>query len=212
MGRSHRADYQISGTGVSNIHLEVALGTRPDETMMRGISQNGAGVVRPGGTPRDAICLQEGEGTAVKIGSGILAPMSRTERGVDEILWMEVEGKGERFQEEPVGGYPTATGGRGEAAYLAKCMGTLPQKVQDIWLRGRIEDARDLRGFDISAAELKAELGKEGVPKAGCGMAARCLRDAARDSETAEPVEEKIPRVQTILPLVTRGGPISKKR
>ena len=133
--------------------------------MMRGISQNGAGVVRPGGTPQDAIRLQEGEGTVVKIGSGFLAPLRRpgvtTERGVDEILWMEVEGKGERFQEEPVGGYPTSTGGRGEAAYLAKGMGTLPQKVQDIWLRERIDDAQDLRVFYTSSRRNLARRGSQ---------------------------------------------------
>ena len=97
IGRSHKADLQIMGDRISSIHVEIKLGEghNAGSVIVRDVSQNGTGLLRPGQRPHEALALPGDTEMVVPWGSGLVVPMrrpgaSRTElQAMEKVIWLE---------------------------------------------------------------------------------------------------------------------------
>ena len=97
IGRSHKADFQIMGDRISSTHVEIKLGEghNTGSVIVRDVSQNGTGLLRPGQQPHEAVALSADTEMVIPWGSGLVVPMRR--RGADrtepqtmeKVIWLE---------------------------------------------------------------------------------------------------------------------------
>ena len=97
IGCFHKADFQIMGDRISSIHVEIKLGEghNAGSVIVRDVSQNGTGLLRPGQRPHEALALPGDTEMVVPWGSGLVVPMrrpsaSRTEiQAMGKVIWLE---------------------------------------------------------------------------------------------------------------------------
>ena len=217
VGRSFRADFQLTDTGASNAHLEVSVGRNPGELTILDVSQNGTGVILPGGGPDDVIPLTKGEPTSVPIGSGFLAPLRKvggeTKRDVGEVLWVRTARQPEPgVGPEPAGAALPTKETRERPRTWPKSWASLPQTVQDVWMREGIEDAQDLKSFYTSTDELRGELQAQGATEEEIKVADAYWRDSGRASALAKPSREPVPVARAESPPRVEVAPSAKRK
>ena len=83
IGRSHKADLQIMGDHASSNHAEIKLaeGRNAGTAIVKDVSQNGTGLLRPGQRPHGAAALPGDTGMVVPWGSGLIIPMRKPSAG-----------------------------------------------------------------------------------------------------------------------------------
>ena len=91
IGRSHKTDFQIPGDRISSTHVEIkfAEGRYAGSIIVKDVSQNGTGLLRPDQRPDDAVPLPGGTEMIVPWGSGLVVPMRRPGAGKPELQAME---------------------------------------------------------------------------------------------------------------------------
>ena len=97
IGRSRKADPQIMGDRISSTHVEIKLGEghNAGSIIVRDVSQNGTGLLRPGQRPHEALALPGDTEMVVPWGSGLVVPMRRPGAGrtelqaMEKVIWLE---------------------------------------------------------------------------------------------------------------------------
>ena len=97
IGRSQKADLQITGDRISSTHVEFKLAeaSNAGSVIVRDVSQNGTGLLRPGQRPNEAVTLPGDTEMVVPWGSGLVVPMRRPSAGrpelqaMEKIIWLE---------------------------------------------------------------------------------------------------------------------------
>ncbi len=215
VGRSHRADYRVDGNGVSNMHTDLTYHAKENRITITDRSQNGTGVIPRGGSPGDAVPVDKGVPTPLRLGSGLLIPMKlvggEQARGENEVVWIEETRRA------------TQRTGSTTADLLARAQpqrpptwprawAALDPDVQSLWVEEGIEDAQDLSAFYTSEAEVKAHLEEKGIARKAWDLTVTYWKDAARASATSAPSKVVNPSKE-IAPVQTkRTGPMIKKR
>ena len=203
IGRSQKTDLQIPGDRISSTHVEisVAVGRHDGSIIVKDVSLNGTGLLRPDQEPHDAVALPSGTEMIVPTGSGLLVPMRRPGmtkpelQDMETVIWIQAptpsrpgEG-GQRGQELPRRERPPT---------WPTSWATLPPDVQDVWQDEGIEDVSDLQTFYTSGRELRGHLGKRGIPPAHCDEAEAHWADTSRSVTTSRssqrPTREEEPR------------------
>ena len=203
MGRSQKTDLQIPGDRISSTHVEikVAVGRHDGSIIVKDVSLNGTGLLRPDQEPHDAVALPSGTEMIVPTGSGLLVPMRRPGttkpelQDMETVIWIQAptpsrpgEG-GQRGQELPRRERPPT---------WPTSWATLPPDVQDVWQDEGIEDVSDLQTFYTSGRELREHLGKRGITPTCCEEAEAHWADASRSVATSRssqrPTREEEPR------------------
>ena len=174
IGRSHKADLQIMGDRISSIHVEIKLGEghNAGSVIVRDVSQNGTGLLRPGQRPHEALALPGDTEMVVPWGSGLVVPMRRPGAGrtelqamMEKVIWLET----------PTSHHPDEERRRGREHITRMRFLTwpsswtsLPEDVQDVWQDEGIEDVSDLQTFYTSVHEIHQHLGKIGTSTTHC--------------------------------------------
>ena len=155
IGRSHKADLQIMGDRISSIHVEIKLGEghNAGSVIVKDVSQNGTGLLRPSQRPHEALALPGDTEMVVPWGSGLIVPMRRPGAGraelwaMEKVLWLET----------PTSHHPDEERRRGREHLTQKRPLTwpsswtpLPEDVQDVRQNGGIQDVSDLQTFYTS--------------------------------------------------------------
>ena len=97
IGRSRKADPQIMGDRISSTHVEIKLGEghNAGSIIVRDVSQNGTGLLRPGQRPHEALALPGDTEMVVPWGSGLVVLMRRPGAGrtelqaMEKVIWLE---------------------------------------------------------------------------------------------------------------------------
>ena len=97
IGRSQKTDLQIPGDRISSTHVEikVAVGRHDGSIIVKDVSLNGTGLLRPDQEPHDAVALPGATEVIVPTGSGLLVPMRRPGttkpelQDMETVIWIE---------------------------------------------------------------------------------------------------------------------------
>ena len=188
VGRSHKADFKIEGNGVSNTHLTISSGPTPQMVSVTDTSQNGVGVVPPGGRADEAATLQKGITTSVPLDAGLLIPMrlpggSASMRDA-AVLWilrpadLPIATQVDREMQPP---RPLLRQPPRPPTWPSKWM-SLANSIQDLWEKEGICTPMDLDASYTSEADLRAELAGVGATEPESALAIAFWRSAARDA------------------------------
>ena len=173
IGRSHKTDLQVMGDRISSTHVEIRLaeGHNAGSVIVKDVSQNGTGLLRPGQRPHEAVALQGDTEMVVPWGSGLVVPMRRPGTGkpelqtMEKVIWLETpalrrpDAEHQRGQRHPTRSRPST---------WPRSWTTLPEDVQDVWQDEGIEDTSGLQTFYMSARELHDHLGKKNISPVHC--------------------------------------------
>ena len=205
VGRSFKAQYQLTNTGASNAHVQLMLckGDGADWYLRaRDTSQNGTGMVPPGGDVDDALPMPRGEWVKFPWGGGLLVPLRQPTttmmaRVAREIIWVTAT-------VNPMAGGDPRPELPEHTLELPKtwpvAWRALPRAVQEAWLREGITDAQDLRGFYTSELEVVQQLAELGVPQADGEKAVfqwkRAMNVSMGSQASAPPAPERTPAMR----------------
>ena len=169
IGRSHKADLQIMGNGVSSNHVEIKLieGRNVGTVTVKDVSQNGTGFLRPRQQAHEVIPLPCDSEMIVPWGCGLIVPMRKPgaaksePQTLENVIWVELA------KPQLRDGHPEFRGrrqiSRPRPTTWPSSWPSLPQDVQDVWRHEGIEDVMDLQTFYTSVQELHDHLGKNGI-------------------------------------------------